>query len=1411
MVPSVAFAADWVYADGYIDDGVWKLPASGTSGLTLNRVDGSSAPDKRIPASVTALDLSKRITNADGDKEYYISNISTRGLTNVGELTLPGEGLTVIGYSAFGSCSSLCGDIVFPSTLTDIGQAFPNGSAAVFSGPSFASVTTIGNRALQNAKIDGVLDLSSLTKIEAGALSGANMTAIRFGGHAVELDSSGYGGGSFENCKSLAAVECADGCEITMNGSAQYGTKIFKGCTALTSLDMRALKSVTLLSDEAPFNGCSSLAQIALSGKLQSMPSNLFCNVGAAFNAIHFYGAPPAEIVPPVLYNVDVAQGVICYVHLDKSDADYATQKAAWDALTAGGTLTKSSTWSEAMAGADYASRPLQLFETASVSVAKTSDADESTATSGIFTFSRGAEDSTDSALVVNYTVTGTATAGVTYTALPGSVTIPAGERSATVEVAPLYDYTTKESTVIVTVSENDLYEITTASATMTIFDCGSQTVTITASGDADEGKGVNGYVTVSRGENECTTYPLAVAYTVGGSAASGTTYAALSGTVTIPAGKKTSEKILITPLDDAATTEDKTVEITLSASTDYDLGDEVEAEVAVVNGAVYGGWKYVETKTEWWTSSGYITNAVSGWAFTAKHGLHYAADVNAQMTVTTPLAWPATPGTVDMSLAITDGTDGYRVISFSPNFSSYAAAQSQVRGFVPSEFQTAAGGFLGCANLSGTIVFNNDEMSLGAEAFQNCSSLEAVVFNCKTVSIGGNYNRGAFQGCSALRSVTFAPDCETAVKDGFCFKDCSALKTIDLSTVTTISCLGDSWTTPLGASGLRHLILGDKATSILGKAFNNSNLKEIVFKGTDPDALEATVLSGAPAGLVCYVELDPSAADYATLLAKWKACSATGELDASTTTWSEAKVGSGYASYPLLLKTARTIAVEKIRDADEASARTGLFRLSRGENDVTNIALHVEYSVGGTAIADQTYVALTGMAEIPAGETYVDVYVFPKDDPATASDTTVTITLLPFEADVSGSGTASVTIANGAGWRGWDFTWTSYNYQGYHGSITNRNTGWSFAALANFDKGTVEVNAVEAWPDAVSPLDFSAGIISTNGVALSIAALCPAFYNNSAAGAVVGELTLPTDVTTAIGTGAFKNCTNATGVIVFPSTLTSINYGGSNAECTFYNCTGLTFSCSAPWPQGLTAIPSSCFYKGHFDGELVLEPVKTVGYLAFQDSDLGSVRFGKALTTLTSTYQKGTFQDCHSLTNVVFDPESRVEWGYGDTFHNCDALEELDLSGVVTITVTDDESNPNNTSRPPFIGCTNLKKVTFGATLENLPKTVFAGTTVSEVRFKGLPPVNMKTPYLYRMSASQTVKTVVPKALVNVENANGVSWASLAAGGVIDRYYSRRANTTFAAEYLQESITDLQKRLLVTDQTPPGLRISIR
>src|SRR5262249_16153103 len=53
--------------------------------------------------------------------------------------------------------------------------------------------------------------------------------------------------------------------------------------------------------------------------------------------------------------------------------------------------------------------------------------------------------------VTVNYTVTGTATSGTDYTALTGSITIPAGQTSATITIAGLAD-TLVEGTETVTV-----------------------------------------------------------------------------------------------------------------------------------------------------------------------------------------------------------------------------------------------------------------------------------------------------------------------------------------------------------------------------------------------------------------------------------------------------------------------------------------------------------------------------------------------------------------------------------------------------------------------------------------------------------------------------------------------------------------------------------------------------------------------------------------------------------------------------------------------------------------------------------------------------------------------------------------------------------------------------------------------
>jgi hypothetical protein len=110
-----------------------------------------------------------------------------------------------------------------------------------------------------------------------------------------------------------------------------------------------------------------------------------------------------------------------------------------------------------------------------SVTVAATvANTAEGSSTPGTFTVTRTG--STTSALTVRYGVGGTAVAGTDYTALSGTVTIPAGSSSATVSVAPLSATTTATSaTVIITLVPLNTYSVpgqtaaTGSSATVTV------------------------------------------------------------------------------------------------------------------------------------------------------------------------------------------------------------------------------------------------------------------------------------------------------------------------------------------------------------------------------------------------------------------------------------------------------------------------------------------------------------------------------------------------------------------------------------------------------------------------------------------------------------------------------------------------------------------------------------------------------------------------------------------------------------------------------------------------------------------------------------------------------------------------------------------------------------------------------
>jgi len=158
---------------------------------------------------------------------------------------------------------------------------------------------------------------------------------------------------------------------------------------------------------------------------------------------------------------------------------------------------------------------------------------------------------------------------------------ILAGDTSATITVSPLDDTIFEPSeTVIVTLSSSSSYTVGTPSnATVTIADDDAAAVSLDET-DFDASEPSNtGTITVTR--TGITTAALAVTYTVGGTATSGTDYTALTGTVSIPVGAA-STTITVTPIDDTTLESDETVVVSLAAGSGYTVDFPSSATVTI-------------------------------------------------------------------------------------------------------------------------------------------------------------------------------------------------------------------------------------------------------------------------------------------------------------------------------------------------------------------------------------------------------------------------------------------------------------------------------------------------------------------------------------------------------------------------------------------------------------------------------------------------------------------------------------------------------------------------------------------------------------------------------------------------------------------------------------------------------------
>jgi Autotransporter beta-domain/Calx-beta domain len=200
--------------------------------------------------------------------------------------------------------------------------------------------------------------------------------------------------------------------------------------------------------------------------------------------------------------------------------------------------------------------------DTAAVTIANTTDGNEAGLVSGVMTVSQSRLSSTPT--TVSYTVSGSAISGTDYTALSGSVIIPANTLTTTITIPVLQDSIVEgaETVVVGLVAATSNPAITASgSATNTIADDDFASVTIANTADGAE-PSTNGTLTVTQSAVSASDTVIALGY--GGTATNATDYTR-PASVTIPAGSTTAT-ITLTMVDDALVEGSETVDVTLAS-----------------------------------------------------------------------------------------------------------------------------------------------------------------------------------------------------------------------------------------------------------------------------------------------------------------------------------------------------------------------------------------------------------------------------------------------------------------------------------------------------------------------------------------------------------------------------------------------------------------------------------------------------------------------------------------------------------------------------------------------------------------------------------------------------------------------------------------------------------------------------
>jgi hypothetical protein len=200
---------------------------------------------------------------------------------------------------------------------------------------------------------------------------------------------------------------------------------------------------------------------------------------------------------------------------------------------------------------------------------------------SGMFLITRSG--STAAPLKVYYGLSGSAFHGTDYAPLTGETTIPAGSSSAPVVITPYNDELgepVEDVTLAVTTFNNSYSLGSPFQATLSIADnVDTPVVSVRAGTTGVEGSSGASVIfrAIGSGSGNVT-----VNYTVSGTATAGSDYAAMSGTVSVPANGTNDVTVNIPVTNDAVAEPTETVKVTITPGAAYRVYNDGKAEASI-------------------------------------------------------------------------------------------------------------------------------------------------------------------------------------------------------------------------------------------------------------------------------------------------------------------------------------------------------------------------------------------------------------------------------------------------------------------------------------------------------------------------------------------------------------------------------------------------------------------------------------------------------------------------------------------------------------------------------------------------------------------------------------------------------------------------------------------------------------